>query len=53
MIIEQCFLDSDAYDRVIDVFIKNIRKKIDLNSELSYIKTHYGIGYQFVGVKDE
>lgn len=53
MIIEQCFLDSDAYDRVIDVFIKNIRKKIDLTSELSYIKTHYGIGYQFVGVKDE
>jgi DNA-binding response OmpR family regulator len=53
MIIEQSFLDSDAYDRVIDVFIKNIRKKIDLTSELSYIKTHYGIGYQFVGVKDE
>ncbi len=53
MIIEQCFLDSDAYDRVIDVFIKNIRKKIDPASELSYIKTHYGIGYQFVGVKDE
>jgi DNA-binding response OmpR family regulator len=53
MIIEQCFSNSDAYDRVIDVFIKNIRKKIDPASELSYIKTHYGIGYQFVGVKDE
>ena len=53
MIIEQCFSNSDAYDRVIDVFIKNIRKKINFSSEKSYIKTHYGIGYQFVGVKDE
>lgn len=53
MIIEQCFSNSDAYDRVIDVFIKNIRKKIDVSSEKSYIKTHYGIGYQFVGVKVE
>ncbi|AUD62704.1 hypothetical protein BK010_03550 [Tenericutes bacterium MO-XQ] len=53
MIIEQCFSNSDAYDRVIDVFIKNIRKKINFSSEKSYIKTHYGIGYQFLGVKDE
>ncbi|PKK94222.1 MAG: DNA-binding response regulator [Tenericutes bacterium HGW-Tenericutes-6] len=53
MIIEQCFSDSDAYDRVIDAFIKNIRKKIDISTHQSYIKTHYGIGYQFVGVKDE
>jgi DNA-binding response OmpR family regulator len=53
MIIEQCFTDSDAYDRVIDVFIKNIRKKIDNSVDHSYIKTHYGVGYQFVGVQDE
>jgi DNA-binding response OmpR family regulator len=53
MIIEQCFTDSDAYDRVIDVFIKNIRKKIDDQQEKSYIKTHYGVGYQFVGIRDE
>lgn len=54
MIIEQCFDDSEPYDRVIDVFIKNIRKKIDPTStNESYIKTHYGVGYQFVGVKDE
>lgn len=52
-IIEKCFTDSEAYDRVIDVFIKNIRKKIDSNRlEGSYIKTHYGVGYQFVGEKD-
>jgi DNA-binding response OmpR family regulator len=53
MIIEQCFSNSEAYDRVIDVFIKNIRKKIDSNPNQSYIKTHYGIGYQFVGIRDE
>ncbi len=52
-IIEHCFTDSDAYNRVIDVFIKNIRKKIDLLPEQSFIKTHYGVGYQFVGVRDE
>ena len=52
-IIEHCFSHSDAYDRVIDVFIKNIRKKIDFLPEQSYIKTHYGVGYQFVGVRDE
>jgi DNA-binding response OmpR family regulator len=53
MIIESCFIDSEAYDRVIDVFIKNIRKKIDSHLEKSYIKTHYGVGYQFVGDLDE
>lgn len=54
MIIEQCFSNSDAYDRVIDVFIKNIRKNLDdPHCNITYIKTHYGIGYQFVGEKDE
>jgi DNA-binding response OmpR family regulator len=52
-IIEHCFSHSDAFDRVIDVFIKNIRKKIDLLPGQSYIKTHYGVGYQFVGERDE
>ena len=52
-IISICFEDSDAYDRVIDTFIKNIRKKIDVNLVgKSYIKTHYGLGYQFVGEAD-
>jgi DNA-binding response OmpR family regulator len=53
-LLNQLFSDSDAYERVIDVYIKNIRKK--LNSEkhqLELIKTHYGIGYQFVGEVDE
>jgi DNA-binding response OmpR family regulator len=52
-IIEACFSDSNAYDRVIDAFIKNIRKKIDIDKEQSYIKTHYGIGYEFVGEIDD
>ena len=53
-IIEACFSDSDAYDRVIDAFIKNIRKKIDHHlQEGSYIRTHYGVGYQFVGESDD
>ncbi|AUD63737.1 hypothetical protein BK010_09085 [Tenericutes bacterium MO-XQ] len=52
-IIETCFKDSDAYDRVIDAFIKNIRKKIDKDQDQSYIKTHYGIGYEFVGEVDD
>jgi DNA-binding response OmpR family regulator len=44
---------SQAYDRVIDTHIKAIRHKIDVDpSHSSYIKTHYGIGYQFVGQKD-
>lgn len=49
-----CFSDSDAFDRVIDTFIKNIRRKIDgFKDNQSYIKTHYGLGYQFVGERDE
>lgn len=47
-----CFEESEAYDRVIDTFIKNIRKKMDIHQETSWIKTHYGIGYQFIGEKD-
>ncbi|HOI86172.1 MAG TPA: response regulator transcription factor [Acholeplasmataceae bacterium] len=45
---------SQAYDRVIDTHIKNIRQKIDIHPfQPSYIKTHYGLGYQFIGQKDE
>jgi len=46
--------DSEAFDRVIDVYIKNIRKKLEDDATLPrYIKTHYGVGYQFVGVSDD
>lgn len=49
-----CFTDSDAYDRVIDAYIKNIRKKLNDNpSNPQFIKTFYGIGYQFIGDSDD
>lgn len=52
-LMEQCMYDSEAYDRVVDVFIKNLRKKIDdPDPSESYIRTIYGIGYQFVGDAD-
>jgi DNA-binding response OmpR family regulator len=53
-LLNQLFSDSDAYERVIDVYIKNIRKKLNSKKhQLELIKTHYGIGYQFVGEVDE
>ena len=48
------FSDSDAFDRVIDAYIKNIRKKLDDHAKNPiYIKTYYGAGYQFIGVLDD
>lgn len=48
------FPNSNAYDRVIDAHIKNIRSKLQDESKHSrYIKTHYGLGYQFVGRIDD
>jgi len=53
-LLEFCFGDSEAFDRVIDVHVKNIRKKInDDPTTPRYIKTHYGVGYQFVGDPDD
>lgn len=53
-LIQTCFEDSDAFDRVIDAYIKNIRKKLNDDARNStYIKTHYGLGYQFVGELDD
>ncbi len=49
-ILEQSNLSEDAFDRVIDVYIKNIRKKLGPHKNL--IKTMYGEGYQFVGERD-
>jgi DNA-binding response OmpR family regulator len=53
-IIDHISNDSEAFDRVIDVYIKNLRKKLKDNSKLpKYIKTHYGVGYQFIGDLDD
>lgn len=43
-------MEYDGYDRVIDTHIKNLRKKIEDDPKNSvYIRTVYGIGYQFGG----
>ncbi|NPV26596.1 MAG: response regulator transcription factor [Firmicutes bacterium] len=40
----------EGYDRTIDVHIKNLRQKIELNpDEPRFIKTVYGVGYKFEG----
>ncbi|QVK20463.1 response regulator transcription factor [Mycoplasmatota bacterium] len=54
-LLEYCFGNgSDVFDRVIDVYIKNIRKKIkDDIKNPSFIKTIYGLGYKFIGNLDE
>lgn len=53
-LMENLFRDSEAYDRVVDAYIKNIRKKVDDDANSPrYIKSHYGIGYQFIGEQDD
>lgn len=43
--------ESEAFDRVIDTHIKNLRYKIETdNKNPIYIQTVYGIGYKFGGV---
>lgn len=44
---------DEVFDRVIDVHIRNIRKKIKRIYEFEIIKTIYGLGYSFVGDLDE
>lgn len=45
--------DDDVFDRVIDVHIRNIRKKFKKIYDKEIIKTVYGLGYSFVGDLDE
>ncbi|HAQ57126.1 MAG TPA: DNA-binding response regulator [Acholeplasmatales bacterium] len=53
-ILAACFGESEAFDRVIDVYVKNIRKKLrDAAGEPRFIRTHYGVGYQFAGDGDD
>lgn len=43
-------IDFDGFDRTIDVHIKNLRKKIEVDTKNPrYIKTVTGIGYKFEG----
>ena len=46
--------DYEGFDRSIDAFIKNIRKKIEDDiKQPKYIRTKYGYGYVFGGTSDE
>ena len=45
--------DFEGYDRVIDAHIKNIRHKIEDDTQKPvFIKTVYGAGYKFIGAQD-
>jgi DNA-binding response OmpR family regulator len=47
-------LDFDGFDRVVDVHIKNIRRKIeDGPQKTRFIETVYGVGYKFIGDTDK
>ncbi len=46
--------DFEGFERTIDAHIKNLRQKIEINPRKpEFIKTIYGLGYKFTGVKDE
>ncbi len=43
-------LDFEGFDRTLDVHIRNLRKKLELDPDHpKYIKTIYGAGYAFAG----
>ncbi len=54
-LLNTCFgKDTEVFDRIIDVYVKNIRKKLKEDSKNPrYIKTIYGLGYMFVGELDD
>ncbi|MEJ2183030.1 MAG: response regulator transcription factor [Nitrospirota bacterium] len=46
--------DFEGYERTVDAHIKNLRQKIEPNPrEPVFIKTVYGLGYKFIGTRDE
>jgi DNA-binding response OmpR family regulator len=46
--------DFEGYERTIDAHVKNLRQKIEDNPrEPAFIRTVYGIGYKFIGTRDE
>ena len=46
-------IDFDGFDRVVDVHIKNVRRKIESGPQKTrFIETVYGVGYKFIGNPD-
>lgn len=46
--------DFDGYERTIDAHVKNLRQKIEDDPRNPvFIKTVYGLGYKFIGTRDE
>lgn len=46
--------DFEGYERTIDAHIKNLRQKIEPDPRKpAFIKTIYGLGYKFIGTRDE
>jgi len=46
-------IDFDGFDRVVDVHIKNVRRKIESGPKKArFIETVYGVGYKFIGNPD-
>lgn len=45
-IIDNCLSESEAFDRIVDTYIKNLRKKMQ---NKTIIETVYGVGYRFNG----
>jgi DNA-binding response OmpR family regulator len=47
-------IDFDGFDRVVDVHIKNLRRKIEDDPQKpAFIATAYGVGYKFMGGPDK
>jgi DNA-binding response OmpR family regulator len=46
--------DFEGYERTIDAHVKNLRQKIEADPRRpELIKTVYGLGYKFIGTRDE
>ncbi|MHB1254321.1 MAG: response regulator transcription factor [Candidatus Humimicrobiaceae bacterium] len=47
-ILEHCWdLSYDSFSNIVDVYVKRLRKKLDLTNYEKYIQTIRGIGYKF------
>jgi DNA-binding response OmpR family regulator len=46
--------DFEGYERTVDAHVKNLRQKIEADPRKPvFIKTVYGLGYKFIGTRDE